>query len=358
MTLLILSIATSFLTVIFGMPTLIKVARIKQLVDEPGNDRKLHHRSIPNVGGVMIFAATLFTSLGWLTILDVDFQYLRPWLVVLSAAVPIFFMGLKDDVMGISPLKKLGIHIMIGFMIIVLSDIRIESFYGIFGVETLPLFVSYFFTLFVYVVIVNSINLIDGIDGLAGGWGVIAMASFAFWFYLTGQPGAAIVATSLGGSLLGFLIFNFHPARIFMGDSGSLIIGLITFVLAVKVIETPISHLPDSLLGVSKPVVAMGILAYPLVDTIRVFFLRVLKGLSPFSPDNLHIHHVLIGRGLGHRKTSILVWVWSVFFSMISFLSISTILPGVSITIHFISYMALAILIGALPHLIPKGSKA
>jgi len=143
-----------------------------------------------------------------------------------------------------------------------------------------------------------------------------------------------------------------------MGDSGSLIIGLITFVLAVKVIETPISHLPDALLGVSKPVVAMGILAYPLVDTIRVFFLRVLKGLSPFSPDNLHIHHVLIGRGLGHRKTSMLVWAWSVFFSMISFLSISTILPGVSITIHFISYMALAILIGALPHLIPKGSKA
>jgi len=358
MTLLILSILTSFITVIIGMPTLIKIARVKQLVDEPGSDRKLHHRSIPNVGGVMIFAATLFTSLGWLTVLDVEFYYLRPWLVVLSAAVPIFFMGLRDDVMGISAFKKLGVHIMIGFMIIVLSDIRIESFHGIFGLEELPLIVSYLFTLFVYVVIVNSINLIDGIDGLAGGWGVIAMATFTFWFYQTGQPGAAIIAASLGGALLGFLIFNFHPARIFMGDSGSLLVGLITFVLAVKVIETPISHLPDSLLGISKPVVAMGILAYPLVDTIRVFCLRLCKGSSPFSPDNLHIHHVLIGRGLGHRKTALIIWIWSILFSVISLCSITEIIPGLSITTHFIAYLTFAILVGALPHIIPKRRKA
>ncbi len=97
MSLLIVSILTSFITVLFGMPPLIKVARLKQLVDKPGNDRKLHSRSTPNVGGVIIFAATIFTALAWLTISDIPLQTFRPWIVVLSAAVPIFFMGLKDD---------------------------------------------------------------------------------------------------------------------------------------------------------------------------------------------------------------------------------------------------------------------
>ena len=357
MTFLILSILTSFITVLFGMPTLIKVARIKQLVDEPGSDRKLHQRSIPNVGGVIIFAATIFTALSWLTILDVPFKTLRPWLVVLSAAVPIFFMGLKDDVIGIAPMKKLLIHILIGFMIIVLADIRIEGFYGLFGIETIPLYASYLFSLFVYVVVVNAINLIDGVDGLAGGWGVIAMAAFTYWFHITDQPGAATVAASLGGALLGFLIFNFHPARIFMGDSGSLIVGLITFVLAVKVIGTPFDAIPDSLNGVSKPVLAMGILAYPLVDTIRVFFIRILRGVSPFSPDNKHIHHLLIGKGLGHRKTSVIIWTWSIFFSIISFFSINAICSWFNPTTHFLAYMSFAILTGALPFILAKFGK-
>ena len=354
MSLLIVSILTSFITVLFGMPPLIKVARLKQLVDKPGNDRKLHSRSTPNVGGVIIFAATIFTALAWLTISDISLQTFRPWIVVLSAAVPIFFMGLKDDVIGIDPMKKLVIHILIGFMIIVLADVRIEGFYGLFGLETIPIYVSYLFSLFVYVVIVNAINLIDGVDGLAGGWGVIAMAAFTYWFHSTNQPGSAIVAASLGGALLGFLIFNFHPARIFMGDSGSLIVGLITFVLAVKVIGTPVEIVPEVLQGVSKPVLAMGILAYPLVDTIRVFFLRVFRGVSPFSPDKLHIHHILIGKGFGHRKTSFLIWMGSVFFSFISFLNINAIVSWFNPTTHFLAYMACAILMGALPTLLPK----
>jgi UDP-GlcNAc:undecaprenyl-phosphate GlcNAc-1-phosphate transferase len=354
MSLLILSILTSFIIVLIGTPPLIKVALLKQFVDQPGNDRKLHEKSTPNVGGVIIFAATIFTALGWLTFLDIPFITLKPWLIALSSAVPIFFMGLKDDIIGIAPLKKLTIHIFIGFMIIVLADIRIEGFYGLFGLETLPIYVSYLFSLFVYVVIVNAINLIDGVDGLAGGWGVIAMAAFTYWFHLTNQPEAAIVAASLGGSLLGFLIFNFHPARIFMGDSGALIVGLITFVLAVKVIGTPYEAIPDFLHGVSKPVLAMGILAYPLVDTIRVFFIRLFRGGSPFSPDNLHIHHLLIGKGLGHRKTSIIIWICSVFFSIISFISINSISSFLNPTTHFLAYMSFAILIGALPNVLPK----
>jgi hypothetical protein len=111
---------------------------------------------------------------------------------------------------------------------------------------------------------------------------------------------------------------------------------------------------PELLQGVSKPVLAMGILAYPLVDTIRVFFLRVFRGVSPFAPDKLHIHHILIGKGYGHRKTSILIWIGSVFFSFISFLNINAIFTWFNPTTHFLTYMGCAILIGAFPMLLPK----
>ena len=133
--------------------------------------------------------------------------------------------------------------------------------------------------------------------------------------------------------------------------------GLITFVLAVKVIGTPIDVIPDSLNGVSKPVLAMGILAYPLVDTIRVFFIRILRGVSPFSPDNKHIHHLLIGKGLGHRKTSVIIWTWSIFFSIISFFSINAICSWFNPTTHFLAYMSFAILTGALPFILAKFGK-
>jgi len=113
-------------------------------------------------------------------------------------------------------------------------------------------YVSYLFSVFVYIVIVNAINLIDGVDGLAGGIGMIASITFTYWFYQTGHLPLALLAASLGGALLGFLVFNFNPARIFMGDSGSLTIGVVMFVLATQMIEFPIDKLPYSMKGVSK----------------------------------------------------------------------------------------------------------
>ena len=156
----------------------------------------------------------------------------------------------------------------------------------------------------------NAFNLIDGVDGLASGIGFIVSASFAFWFFYAGDVVMALLATALAGALLGFLIFNFSPAKIFMGDSGSLTIGVIVAVLAIRLVEFEKTDLGKSpLTHFSRPVFAMACLVYPLVDTLRIFIYRAVKGISPFAADRNHLHHRLIDIGLNHKKTVLILYI-------------------------------------------------
>ena len=241
MTSLMLPATLAFLVVLFGMPSLIMVAKRKHLVDEPSESRKLHHRSVPTVGGVMLFAATLCSTLVSFAFSDAFGWTSVRWLGVLGASVPIFFMGLKDDIMGMGAGKKLMVHLAVGSFLVWGLGLKIDHFDGLFGLYQLPSLVSAVFSLFVYVVIVNAINLIDGVDGLAGGYGLVAMSAFGMWAYWTGDMMTAYVGAALAGGLAGFLVFNLHPAKIFMGDSGSLLVGLMAYVMAVNVVQTPMS---------------------------------------------------------------------------------------------------------------------
>ncbi len=324
---LVLGFFTAFLLVLLAMPSLIKVAKLKHLVDEPGDERKLHKRSVPTIGGIMIFAGTILAYSLWFPSSNEvqlganydplyalhDFKYLVACMFML------FFLGLKDDIIGVSPSKKLFIHIGVGAILVLMADIRITNFWGLFNLYEIPMWASIMFSMFVYIVIVNAINLIDGVDGLASGVGFISAVTFAYWFYRTGDLPLALLAVGLAGSLLGFLVFNFNPAKIFMGDSGSLIIGVVLFTLAVKMIEFPHESLPENMLGVSKPVLAMAILCYPLVDTMRVFFLRTIKGKSPFSADKNHIHHKLLSLGLNHKQTVIVLYAYTLVLILLTF---------------------------------------
>ncbi|RPG85504.1 MAG: undecaprenyl/decaprenyl-phosphate alpha-N-acetylglucosaminyl 1-phosphate transferase [Crocinitomicaceae bacterium TMED209] len=303
---------TAFLIVLFGMPTLIKVAREKGLMDLPEDPRKIHTRAVPTIGGVMIFAALLINVFFWLAIGPAPAtEVFQAGSAMAACTVMIFFMGLKDDIIGLSASKKLLVHLVVGLMLITIGGYKIQTFGGLFGIEELPEALSLFFSLFVYIVVVNALNLIDGVDGLAGGYSVIAMSAFAFWFMNTGQTSDAILALTLAGAMLGFLVFNFAPARIFLGDSGSLLIGLVAYALSTHVINTPQEWVPDAWTGISKPVIAMSILAYPLVDTLRAFCMRAARGISPFSPDRNHLHHRLMMRTRNHTKTSLFVYIFS-----------------------------------------------
>ena len=336
---LILAFLTGFIIVLVSTPVLIKVAKIKHLVDEPGDDRKVHHRSIPTLGGIMLFAGTIIAYSLWfpsaeeslggnydvLSALQ-DFKYLVASMFIL------FFMGLKDDIIGMSPTKKLIIHMLVGFILVYMAGIRITNFNGLFGIYEIPGWVSMLLSLFVYIVIVNAINLIDGVDGLAGGIGFIASVTFAVWFYQTGDYSLALLALGLAGSLLGFLVYNFNPAKIFMGDSGSLIIGVVLYVLAIKMIEFEEYQIFETIKSPAKPVMAMAILSYPLVDTLRVFILRVIRGRSPFSADKNHIHHKLLSLGYSHRKTVFILYLYTLFIIGLT-LSIPKTSPNISLFI-------------------------
>ena len=317
---ILLGFATAFAIVFVSTPALLRVARLKGLVDYPDDERKVHKRLIPTIGGVIIFAGTLIAYLLWYPIIEVgDFKYIAAAMMIL------FFIGIKDDLVGTAPVKKLAGHIAVAFILVIIAEIKITNMYGIFGIQEIPDWASILLSVFTYTVIVNAFNLIDGLDGLAAGVGFIACLAFGLWFFFAGGEDNAILALSLAGALLGFLIFNFEPARVFMGDSGSLTIGLIISVLSIKLIEYDTSDIPANMVYISKPVFAMSVLSYPLIDTLRVFILRTIKGNSPFSADRNHLHHKLIDMGFNHSKTVLTIYAFSVLMiTVATFIRVET----------------------------------
>jgi len=287
---LLLAFVWAFLIAIFAVPSIIRVAHLKKILDQP-NRRTVHEELTPRLGGLAMFAGfmsalTIFADLG------------NGVQQLLAGCIILFFIGLKDDLITISALKKFAVQLLATGIVMFIADIRITSFQGIFGIGELEIGISYAFTFLVIIGITNSINLIDGLDGLAGTLVLIAAATFGVFFYLYGGAAYgnyAAVAFCLMGGILGFLRFNFYKADIFMGDTGSLLCGFIVSVLAIEFIE--MRNVP------SAPSVALGILFVPLFDTLRVFTLRILKGRSPFIPDKNHVHHRLLMMGFSQVGT-------------------------------------------------------
>ncbi len=353
MAFLILVFITSFMLVLLATPSLIKVAVLKRLFDAPTETRKVHDRLIPTIGGIIIFAGTLFSfSLWFPTIHDpiVAFKAINDYKYIVCTLLVMFFVGIKDDIIGTAPVKKLIAHMMVSMILVLMADIRIVSMHGIFGIDILPLWASIFLSFFTYVVVVNAFNLIDGVDGLASGIGFITSSAFGAWFALAGDSVMACLAFALAGSLLAFLIFNFSPAKIFLGDSGSLTIGLIICVLAIKLISFDVSVIKnDFILRVSKPIFAMSVLVYPLMDTLRIFIYRAVRGLSPFTADRNHLHHRLMDIGFSHKKTAIVLYIMNIFIIGLC-LSLTYINPNFS----FIIVGATALSLAFLPYAIIK----
>ena len=292
-----------------AIPIVIKVAELKHLFDEPDQKRKTHRQKTPTLGGVAIFAGLIISFL-----LIKDFKELPSVGFLLPALMIIFFAGIKDDILVLTPLKKLLAQALSAFLIVFLGNIKINSFYGMFGVQELPPSVAMIFSVLAIITIINCYNLIDGADGLAGSLGLLSSLTFGFWFALTYHWPLAILSFALAGSLLGFLFFNWQPARIFMGDTGAMIIGFVMSVLAIHFIELnkALTIRPDYWIHAS-PSVAIGIMAIPLFDLVRVFGMRILMRRSPFHPDRSHLHHLFIDLGWTHRQLTLTLFFWNLF---------------------------------------------
>jgi UDP-GlcNAc:undecaprenyl-phosphate/decaprenyl-phosphate GlcNAc-1-phosphate transferase len=332
----ILIFFVSFFVVFMCTPSLIKVSIMKNLTDEPGDLRKIHSKHIPTLGGLIIFAGTLFS----LTLLMPSIAAYNPSAseVVLSdvnylfaALLIIFFIGIKDDIIGTAPIFKLLGHILVGMILVLMGNIRITGFHGLFGVHEIPYWASAFLSVFTFVVVINAFNFIDGLDGLATGIGFIVSTSFGIWFLMCDSPALAGIAFALSGALLGFLIYNYSPAKIFMGDSGSLFVGLILCTLGVKLIEFDSSQVPSYMVTLSRPLFVMGAFAYPLMDMLRIVIIRTLKGTSPLAADRNHLHHALIDVSLTHGKASLLLYGYT-----LSVMGLVFLVRGMNPTIAFI----------------------
>ena len=298
---IIFSFITAFLITFVVIPKVIFFAERLRLIDAAG-ERAAHKGSVPIFGGIAIFSGLIFSLLFWAELESIQF--------ILVSFLIVFFVGVIDDLLALSPNKKLIGQIIAVLILIYLQNLEIDNMHGVLGIYELPDWVSTLFTVFVVIVITNGFNLIDGVDGLAGGIGVIASFSFGVIALFMGQTDMAIIAFTLMGALLGFLKYNFHPAKIFMGDTGSLVVGMILSVLAINTIRyglvTETIKLPNK-----GPLMAIVILAIPLFDSLRVFVARILKGRHPLSPGRGHIHHALLNLGFGHKYTSITLYLFS-----------------------------------------------
>src|SRR5687767_2427272 len=229
--LLLTTTTVSFVITFLAVPAVIRVADEKGLFDVP-DSRKLHTKAIASLGGVGIFIGFFLSLLLFIPANQhPEFQFL------LAAGLLTFFLGIKDDILILSASKKFLGQVAAAAIIIHLAGIRIDSMHGFLGVDNLPEYISYPLSYMTIIVIVNAFNLIDGVDGLAGSLGILSTAVFGTYFAMASMPGYAMLSYSLTGALCAFMVFNYHPAKIFMGDSGSLLLGLVNAVLVIKFIN-------------------------------------------------------------------------------------------------------------------------
>lgn len=308
----VMATVTAFLVTYLAIPSIIQVAEQKHLFDEP-NERKSHSSKIPTLGGVAIFGGFIISLAIWS-----DMRELKLLQYVLAAACLIFLVGAKDDIVDLSAKKKFIVQIIATCILLFFADLRFTSFHDMFPGLEVPYIIGLIVTGFTILVITNAFNLIDGINALSGSQGILIATTFGVWFWLNGDYQMVILVAALVGAILAFLRYNVSPASIFMGDTGSLLVGLLSAVMAICFAEANINT--NSPVHIqAAPAVAIGILAHPLFDLLRAFSIRIAGGRSPFSPDRNHLHHMLLDCGLSHMKATGILAVMQVGYIVLVF---------------------------------------
>lgn len=310
----------SFLITFFSVPTIIKISRRKNLMDEPGV-RSSHLRKIPNLGGIAIFYSIgICASIFAYELFDL-YKFLFASLVIL------LYVGVMDDIVVMRAYKKLVAQIVVSALIVMGSDIRVRSLFGIFGIYEMGYIVSVIFSIITFIILINAFNLIDGIDGLAGGYSVICSALFGISYYRLGEFNYPLVILSVViiGAVLGFLYYNlsnYRTNKIFMGDTGSMLLGFLlafTSICFIDIfIDKELPTIPRYHLQ-SAPVVAVAILILPIVDTLNVIIIRLANKKSPFDADKNHIHHKLLKLNFTHRRSSFYIILYYLFVVSVAY---------------------------------------
>ena len=287
---------------------------MKRLYDVP-DERKKHNARISPLGGMAIFGGMLMSFVFF------SAHLANPALnSVLVALFILFITGVKDDLYPLTPYKKLLGQILAVSIVVFQGDIRLESFYGLFEIQELPYWVSVSVSFLFFLGIINSFNFIDGINGLSSGIGIVISLTYSIWFYYLGENLFIILSLAVAGSQLAFLRYNLVDAKIFMGDSGSMIMGFLAALMTIYFLQANERTTGVLLLHIDAMVFAFAVLIIPVLDSVRVVFIRVfILKRSPFSADRNHIHHSLLDIGLKHSQATLALVLVNMFFILITY---------------------------------------
>lgn len=268
------------------------------------------------MGGIAILLGALIALL-----MCLSFQEWISLRFFFIAIALMFIIGLRDDILALTPKQKLYSQFLPVLILVFLDRTTLDSTYGLFEDLIFPEWVSLIISLFVIVILTNAYNLVDGLDGLAGTIGVIVLGFYGAWFFSIGNTAVGFIAFCFSGALLAFLFFNWQPSKIFMGDTGALMIGLLISYLTIRFIRTnhdlPVSSAFKFTASVATAVCVMII---PIFDTLRVIILRLRKFQSPFKADKNHLHHQFLNLGMDHARSVISIALISIFFLVIAVL--------------------------------------
>jgi len=348
--LLVMAGVASFIITYVTIPTIIRMSHFKKLFDIV-DERKVHSEQIPRLGGMGIFAGLTISIL-----LFVQPENTLGLGGLVAGLIILFFVGLKDDILIISPLTKFLGQIIAASVVIIFGNVMITNLHGFFGIHEIHWIVGFILTILIFLVTTNAYNFIDGVDGLSASLGITSALAFGAWFFLVEKYQYAIISIALVAALAGFVRFNLFSKdkRIFMGDTGAMIIGYMLSFLAIKFIEIDLTieqNHPFYILP--APAVAFAIMIVPFFDMIRVIYIRLLRKKSIFFADKNHLHHLLLELGLSHRKISfVLTLVTMAFVCFIFWLS-----HFVSIRRLFLVILILAMLLSFIPEFLVKSKR-
>ena len=324
------------------IPLIIITVNYKNLMDNP-NDRSSHVIKTPTLGGIAFFGSLMIS----LFFID-NFDQEDLTLSLIVAVTILFFLGLKDDLMVLSSKTKILLQTAAILFALSNPNLRIYDFHGFFEIGEFSVWLGILLAYILILYIINAYNLIDGIDGLAGFLGVSISMIYTIFFFKIGMFYYALIGIVIIGFLLAFLRFNVSKKRkIFMGDTGSMIVGLLIGVLTIRFLSLEAGQLEIiNILPENVFIVSVSILFFPVIDVIRVIFARLLKGKGAFTPDRGHMHHIFVDKGLSHITASLTLLISGIIPFFIIY-SINTYLNylGLIIVFFIITFLTYYILL-------------
>ena len=291
----------AFLGTLWIHPKVLKIALLKNLVDNP-DARKLQRSPVPVMGGIAVFFGI---TLG-LCCSQAIFNSASTFMLI-AAMLVMLYTGTIDDIIDLSPTIRFIIEILVIVWLMYTSNSSINCFWGLWGISTIPQWISYPLTVFAAVGIINAINLIDGVNGLSSGFCFMSSALFAAFFYTTGSQTMTTLAMSAAGAIVPFFLHNVFGknTKMFIGDGGTLVIGTMMAMFVISILGKNPGCIKIAASGAGLIPFTLAVLSIPVFDTLRVMSTRILNKKSPFHPDKTHLHHLFIDLGFSHIGTTV-----------------------------------------------------